>query len=84
MSETLFGSLGTSERVLKLLRSTESYGGPQSVEDVCTNLKMKKKNAASILSRLCKREKIERIGKGTYKIAGDARPYNKSKPHYKQ
>lgn len=84
MSEILFGSLGTSERVLSLLKSTEGYGGPQSSKDVCANLKMKPKNATSILSRLCKAGKIERIGKGIYKIAGDARPYIKSKPHYKK
>lgn len=83
MSEALFGSLGTSDRVLKLLKSTDSYGGPQSVKDICINLDMKKKNAASILSRLCKKEKIERVGKGTYRIVGDARSYNKNKPHYK-
>ena len=83
MAEILFGSFGTTERVLNLLKSSEGYGGPQSVKDVCINLKMKHKNAASILSRLCKKGKIERVEKGIYRISGDGREYSKSKPHYK-
>lgn len=80
----LFGSFRTSERILNLLKSNEKYGGPQSVKDVCINLKMKPKNAMSILSRLCKKGKIERMEKGIYKIRGDDREYDKSKPHYKK
>lgn len=83
MSEILFGSLGTAERILKILKSSEDYGGPQSAKDICINLKMKPKNATSMLSRLCKKGEIERIEKGVYRIKGDARPYNKSKPYYK-
>ena len=84
MSELLFGSLGSTERVLKVLKSSEDYGGPQSVEDVCINLNMKHKNAASTLSRLSKKGKIERIERGIYRISGDARTYKESKPHYKK
>ena len=83
MAEILFGSFGTTERVLNLLKSSDDYGGPQAVKDVCINLKMKHKNAASILSRLCKKGKIERIRKGVYRISGDARDYSERKPHYK-
>lgn len=83
MAEILFWSFGTTERVLNLLKSNEKYGGSQSVKDVCINLKMKHKNVASILSRLCKKGKIERVEKGIYRISGDAREYDKSKPHYK-
>ncbi len=84
MDETLFDSLRTSERILNLLKSDEKYGGPQSAKDVYINLKMKPKNATSMLSRLCKKGEIERLEKGIYKISGDDRKYDKSKPHYKK
>lgn len=84
MDEILFGDFRTSERILNLLKSNEKYGGPQSAKDVCINLKMKPKNATSILSRLCKKGKIERMEKGIYRISGDDRKYDKSKPHYKK
>ena len=79
---TLYQSSGTGERVLKLLKSKEDYGGPQSVDDVCKNLDMTNRNARSILSRMYKKEKIDRIAKSVYRAKGDDREYNPDKPHY--
>jgi len=78
----LFETFGTGERILKLLKSEEKWGGPQSVEDVCKNLRMTNRNARSILSRLSLKGKIERIGKGVYNIKGDTRPYKKNRTHF--
>jgi len=78
----LFETFGTGERILKLLKSEEKWGGPQSVEDVSKNLRMTNRNTRSILSRLNQKEKIERIGKGVYKIKGDTRPYKKNRTHF--
>jgi len=78
----LFETSGTGERILNLIKSEKEWGGPQSVEDVCKNLRMTNRNARSILSRLSQKGKIERIGKGVYRFKGDPRPYNKNKIHY--
>ena len=83
MSKSLYDTLTTSERVLNLLKSTKEYGGPQSVYDVCTNLEMTNRNARSMLSRLYRKEKVDRIGKGIYRAKGDRRDYDPNKPHYK-
>ena len=80
--EKLFEKFGTGERILKLLKSEEKWGGPQSVEDVCKNLRMANRNARSILSRLSMKGKIERVSKAVYRIKGDARPYEKNKTHF--
>ena len=82
MPESLFESLGTGARVLKLLKSTKEYGGPQSVDDVCKNLGMTNRNARSVLSRMYKKGKIDRIGKGVYRAKGDERDYDPNIPHY--
>ena len=58
---TLYSTNGTGERILKILKSTKEYGGPQSVDDVCKSLSMTNRNARSILSRMYKKEKIEKI-----------------------
>jgi len=78
----LFETFGTGERILKLLKSEEEWGGPQSVEDVCKNLRMTNRNARSVLSRMSQKGKIERMGKGVYSIKGDARPYKKNRTHF--
>ena len=78
----LYPSSGTSEKVLKLLKSTKEYGGPQSVDDVCKSLNMTNRNARSILSRMYQKETIERIGKGIYRAKGDKREYNSNLEHY--
>ena len=82
MGEKLFETFGTGDRILKLLKSEEEWGGPQSVEDVRKNLRMTNRNTRSILSRLNQKGKIERIGKGVYKIKGDTRPYKKNRTHF--
>ena len=82
MSETLFESLGTGARVLKLLESKKEYGGPQSVDDVCKNLGMTNRNARSVLSRMYKKGKIDRVKKSIYRKKGDKRDYDPDKPHY--
>ena len=83
MSEILFETLGTSQRILKLLESEKEFGGPQSINDVCQNLQMSNRNARSILSRMCKKGKIDRLSEGVYRVKGDVREYDASKPHHK-
>lgn len=83
MEKLLFESFGTGERVLKLLKSKDVYGGPQSVNDVCRNLRMTNRNARSILSRMYKKGKIDRIEKSIYRAKGDDREYDPDKTHYK-
>ena len=79
MSEILFATLGTSQRIMKLLESTEEYGGPQSINDICQNLDMTNRNARSILSRMYKKGKIDRISEGVYRAKDDIREYNDHK-----
>jgi len=81
---TLYQTSGTAERVFKLLQSTKEYGGPQSIDDVCKSLGMTNRNARSIMSRMYKKEKIDRIGKGIYRVKGDKREYNKDMSHYSE
>ncbi len=83
MSKALFENLRTSERVLKLLKSTEEYGGPQSTRDVEKNLRMNNNNARSILSKMSKRGEIDRIKPAVYRAKGDDRYYDPYKQHYK-
>ena len=83
MSKALFENLGTGERVLKLLESTEEYGGPQSLKDVCKNLQMSNNNARSILSKMFTAGKIDRIKPAVYRAKGDDRDYDPYKQHYK-
>ncbi len=66
------------ERVLNLLNSKEEQGGPQSVDDVCRKLNISNTNSRSVLVRLRKKEKIERVAKGVYRVKGDKREYKKS------
>ena len=73
--------LPLKKRVIKLLESSEEYGGPQSVNDLQLNLKISNGSSRSVLVRLYKSEKIERIGKGIYRAKGDSRKYDKKKPH---
>ena len=80
--EKLFSKMTLRDRVLKLLASEDDYGGPQSIEDVCRSLQISNDNSRSVMVRLLKAEKIERIQKGIYKINGDKRSYNKDKPNY--
>ena len=84
MSEILFETLGTSQRILKLLESEKEFGGPQSIKDVCQNLQMSNRNARSILSRMYKKGKIDRVSEGVYRAKGDSREYDGNKPHYRK
>ena len=83
MSKPLFETLGTGARVMKILKSNEEYGGPQSVDDVCKNLGMNNRNAHSILSKMYIKGKIDRIGIAVYRAKEDDREYDPTKPHYK-
>ena len=82
MEKKLFESNGTGDRILKLLESKDAFGGPQSIVDVCKNLNMTHRNTRSMLSKMTKKESIERIDQGIYRIKGDSREYDKDKPHY--
>ena len=79
---TLYPTSGTSDKILRLLKSTKEYGGPQSVDDICKSLGMTNRNTRSILSRMCKNEKIDRIALGIYRAKGDEREYNSNMSHY--
>jgi len=82
MSDTLFATLSTSQRILKLLESKKEYGGPQSIHDVCQNLHMSNRNVRSILSRMYTNGRIDRVSEGVYRIKGDGREYDGNKPYY--
>jgi len=84
MSEILFATLGTSQRIMKLIESDKEYGGPQSINDICQNLHMSNRNARSILSRMYKKGKIDRVSEGVYRAKGDSREYDGNKPHYRK
>jgi len=75
-----FLNLPLKQRILKLLKSTKDFGGPQTVHDVQVNLQITNGSSRSVLIRLLKSNQIERIGKGTYRILGDSRNYDKKKP----
>jgi len=78
----LYEGITLRERVLKLLCSDEEYGGPQSVDDLCKNLRISNGSSRSIFIKLLQANKIERIGHGIYRIKGDMRKYQKNKPHF--
>jgi len=80
----LYPTSRSGSRVLQLLESTEEYGGPQSLDDVCKSLGMANVNVRSLLSRLYIKGEIERIDKGIYKIKGDTREYNHNIVHYSE
>jgi len=52
------------EKVLYVLKS---LGGEQSVKSLNVNLKMKRKNLDSLVSRLSQEGKIERVKLGVYR-----------------
>lgn len=68
-----FDNLRPSQKVLYLLRSQESFGGPQSSRQMNEFLGLKKKNLDSVLSNLVKTYQIERISLGVYRVRGDKR-----------
>jgi predicted transcriptional regulator of viral defense system len=83
MEKTKFETMTSREKILWLLESDDEYGGPQSVNDICKNLNIPNTNVRSLVIRMMKTGKIERISKGVYKIANDSREYVSSKPEMK-
>lgn len=68
-----FKNLSSSNKIIFVLKSHETFGGPQSTENIGNTLGMKRKNLDSLLSRLSKKGKIIRIQPGIYKYPGDNR-----------
>ena len=81
-SQKFYPDLSLKERVLTLLKSQEAYGGPQSIDDLCNNLQITNGSSRSVVIKLLKSGKLERIGHGIYRINGDARKYQKKKPYF--
>ena len=75
-----FDLMPPREKILWLLSSKEDFGGPQSVSDMCKNLGVPNANVRSIVVRLLKAGKIQRVKKGTYRLDGDDRTYDPKKP----
>jgi hypothetical protein len=71
--EAHFSNLSPSDKIIWVLKQQEDFGGPQSAELLGEFLGMKRKNLDSLLSRLYKRGKIERISPGVYRLPGDER-----------
>ena len=65
------------------MESDEEFGGPQSVNALCRNLGIPNTNVRSLVVRMMKSGKIERVSKGTYRISGDSRGYSSGKPEIK-
>ena len=74
-------SMSLMEKTVWLMSLDEEYGGPQSVGDICRNLGVSNTHSRSILVKLCKSGKIERIEKGIYRVTGDEREHIPSKPY---
>lgn len=68
-----FKNLSPSDKIIYILKSHESFGGPQSTEILGKTLGMKRKNIDSLLSRLSKTGNVVRIKPGVYKYPGDNR-----------
>ncbi len=81
-SQKLYPNLPLKERVLTLLKSQEAYGGPQSINDLCNNLQITNGSSRSVVIKLLKLGKIERIGHGIYRNKGDTRKYQKNKSYF--
>jgi len=76
-----FPHLTLSQRVLQILESKKDFGGPQTIDDLCKNFKISNGSSRSVLVRLHKAGKIERISKGTYRIKGDIREHSDAKQY---
>ena len=83
MKKSKFETMTSREKILWLLESDEEFGGPQSVNDLCKKLDIPNTNVRSLVIRMMKSGKIERVSKGTYKISGDSRKYASGKPEIK-
>lgn len=80
-SEEFFPNWPLRDRILELMKSTEEFGGPQSVDDLCKNLGISNGSSRSVLVKLHKAGDVERIGKGIYRLKKDERGFVKDKPH---
>ena len=83
MKRSKFETMTSREKILWLLEADEEFGGPQAVNDLCRNLAIPNTNVRSLVVRMMKSGKIERVSKGTYKILGDSRDYSSGKPEIK-
>ena len=59
---------GARQRVLGVLKKV---GGAQTIASINTELNMKPKNIESLLSRLFKEGKVERVRRGVYRFVKD-------------
>lgn len=82
-SDKFYPGWSVRERVLELMKSEENFGGPQSVDDLCKNLRISNGSSRSVLVKLHSAGDIERIGKGKYRLRGDARRFNPNKKYLK-
>tara|TARA_Y100000590_G_scaffold4708_2_gene6380 strand:- start:2424 stop:2666 length:243 start_codon:yes stop_codon:yes gene_type:complete len=73
ISDTNFSSLSPSKKIIYVLKSNESFGGPQSASQLQKTLNMKRKNLDSLLSKLFKKGAINRISPGVYAYPSDKR-----------
>lgn len=60
------------KRVLKLMETV----GPQSVNDLCANMRISNGSSRSVLIKMHQAGMIERISKGVYRKIGDSRSYD--------
>jgi hypothetical protein len=68
-----FQNLSPSKKIIFVLKSQKSFGGPQSSSELKKILGMKRKNLDSVLSRMAQKGSIVRISIGIYKYPGDVR-----------
>lgn len=62
-----------SSKVIALMKEK----GPQSIDDLCKNLGISNGSSRSVLVKLYKAGRIERIAKGVYRANEDDRKYAK-------
>lgn len=68
-----FLGLPPAAKIIYVLKSHDTFGGPQSAGSLEKTLGMKRKNLDSLLSRLTQKGRIIRIQPGVYKYPGDNR-----------
>lgn len=73
IEDEYFQNLSQSEKIIFILKRNESFGGPQSAEQLNKMLQMKRKNLDSLLSRLFQKGRIVRLGPSVYGYPGDHR-----------
>ena len=79
--DEFYPNLNNMARTIKILESTEPFGGPQTIKDIMINLKTTNTNARSIMYKLCKNGKIKRIKVGLYCSINSKTSFDKNKPH---